>query len=614
MKANIPSSSKRIYQDNKNQFNGNISESFNLDLKTNEGKFGVNRCKSVGEFQSSLSPELTSSINIIGVGNLFPFFVGIETSISGVYVGTGATFLETSFTRDSSSVPYYEASSDMVVQNGFIYVSSSESVYYTDDLVDWTEIDSPALTGSTSHLMTTLGDNVYVSNANYKVAKIDSSNVLTLTGTGTIDLSIPGYTITALMSGLDRVWIGVSLTTQTSVGQTGICYVYEWDGESENTASQRYEIDAPGIICGVVKDGIPYILDSRGRLMVYVGSSFKEVARLPFKEGYQMDGFNSVNLEGRAIHPRSITVDQDEILINVSNLLSNSNTTTKYWGDFPSGVWAYSEQNGLYHKYSASYQSAEDTGNTNITDWGQIRVAQAGGIYVHDFASSSVLGDGGGRVIFSQRYFTDSPDGTSGNEIQVTYKTGLFANDTKNNTQKYGFFVVTELHTNDIEDAWQNIYAKYKRFLNETDKIVVKYRTDARDKITGDISWSDFDIITTTADLSEFEQGDEIQVIQGYGSGKSFAIESISENGGTYTIKIDDPVDTSCYGRSAVAQFSNFKKCGEITYENKMQKIKKFPILSDTNSPILQVKVCMQFTGNNELYGVQINSKNNINE
>lgn len=607
MKVNIPSSSRRIFQDNKNQFNGNISESFNLDLTSNRGKIGVTRTKKVADVVKSFGPY---TYPVLGIGNATfgIFYAGGDGSLDNIYQG-GETAFSSTFVRDSSSAKIGPDEGDMIIVADKVYVSDSQLITYTTmgTFGIWTDIASPALTDNTMHLMTSLGDKVYVTNDNDAVWSIDTdTNVLSDTGTSTLVLGLGGYSITVLMAGLDRVWVGVS--GRGSRVANGVTYIYEWDGESENAPSQRYEIDASGLICGVIKDGVPYVLDTNGRLLRYSGSTFVEVARLPYKEGEFMNGFDSGTLGSRAIKPRSITVDGDEILINVSNLLEGG-----YFADFPSGVWAWSEENGLYHKLSASYQEVADTGTTNMTDFGQMRVAQAGAIFVHNPTSASFQETGeGGRIIFSQQYFNSSNDDISYvTANDVTLLTAIFADDTKNDTQKYGYFITNEIHTENIEETWQKVYTKHKKLINSGDSVVVKYRTEIQDKITGDIEWSNTQTILTSADLSNYSQGDEMQVVQGIGSGKSFTIESITSTGSGYSVTLTEAF-TGATG-SAVAQFSNFKYFGEINY-GETKQYKGFTLPNNNQSPVVQFKVCMQFTGKNELYGIQAISKTNINE
>ena len=608
MRIKIPGQDKLLKQSNDSSVLGNVVESFNLDLRSDIGKIKATKAKKIADFTASSST--TQMISAINQNNGIPFFFGLEVGVDGIYEGNGSTFASSTFARDSSSADHSAASSDLTINNGYVYASGPTSVFYsaTSSFGTWSEISSPALTGNTPHLLASLGNRTYVTNLDYKVATISSSNVLSLTGTGTLDLALPGYTITVLMSGLDRVWLGLSSIQQ---GQLGTTYIYEWDGESENTPQQRYEIDASGLICGVVKDGIPYVLDTRGRLMVYAGSRFEEVARLPYKETEIMAGFNSNQLNLRAIHPRAITVDGDEILINVSNLIQGSTSTEKYYADFPSGVWAYNKDNGLYHKYSASTQPYSSTGTTNNNSYGQMVVAQAGPIFIHEpIVSFDTTGEGG-RVIFTQRYFTGSDNDNETADVDVTYKTAIFASDTADNSQKWGYFITPEIHANDVIDAWQKVYATYKKLLDTNDKIVVKYRTEKDSKTTANISWVDYNIITTTNDVSAYIEGDEIQFIQGFMSGRSFHIDSISESGGTYTITLDESITATPYSQSSIATFEKWIKAGEITYTDE-QQYKMLHLPTKNTSPMVQFKVCMQFTGEDELYGMTVVSDPSI--
>lgn len=605
MKIKIPGQDKLLKQSNDSSVLGNVVESFNLDLRSDIGKIKVTKAKKIADFTAASST--TQMISAIGQNNGIPFFFGLEAGIDGIYEGSGSTFASSTFTRDSSSADHAPASSDLTINNGNVYASASSSVFYspTSSFGTWTEISSPALTANTPHLLTSLGNRTYVTNLDYKVASINSSNVLSLTGTGTLDLALPGYTITVLMAGLDRVWVGLSSLQQ---GQLGTTYIYEWDGESENTPQQRYEIDTSGIICGVVKDGIPYVLDTRGRLMVYVGSRFEEVARLPYKENEIMAGFNSNQLNLRAIHPRAITVDGDEILINVSNLLQGSTTTQKYYADFPSGVWAYNKDNGLYHKYSASTQPYSSTGTTNNNSHGQMVVGQAGPIFVHEpIVSFSTPGEGG-RVIFTQRYFTTSDNDTETADIDATYKTALFASDTADNSQKWGYFITPEIHT-EVFDTWQKVYVTYKNLLDTNDKIVLKYRTEKDSKTTAEVSWANPQTIITSADLSAYEVGDEVQFIQGVHSGKSAHITTITPYGSGYSMTLDETFLNN--SGTSIATFEKWIKAGEITSSDE-QQYKMLHLPTKNTSPMVQFKVCMQFTGENELYGMTVVSDPSI--
>lgn len=601
---------KRFFQDNKNQFNGNIKETFNIDFKLDRGKVSPTRTKKVSDFVYSV-PAGTAEIYAITQGGSIPIVFGVDTTEKGVYRGDTNTFLFSSFSQIALSAPEADSSvSDFTIANGQGYVTTDTSFWHAESngLLNWTEVSSPALSSGYPHLLTSLGSKVYVTNLDYKVGYINTSNVLTLSGDNTIDLAIAGYTITVFMAGLDRIWIGVS---STSTNQNDKCFIYEWDGASSQV-SQQYEIDAPGLLCGVIKDGVPYVVDARGRILTYAGSTFKEVARFPLEDGEHFDGYTSTNLAGRSIHPRGITVDQDEILINVSNRLHNSDNSESYWGNFPSGIWAYSEENGLYHKLSASYQAPGDTGTTNMTDYGQYRVLRGGAIFVQDAATSLQKSGEGGRIVFSQIYFTGSED--TNVTFSDGYNMGLFTDDTKDDTQKYGYIVFSDLISDNIVDTWQKIYVKYKKLINSTDAIVVKYKSEESRPTVISGTWTSSTEFFTTDNISSYAVGDEIQVIQGQGSGKAAHIVTLTDEGGGQTlVKLDEDYANVANSGTFKAYIDNWIKAGSAEYTDGSQ-YKGFTLSKENTSPILQVKICMQFTGKNRFYGAKIINKNLINE
>ena len=129
MKVNIPSQSRRILQDNDNPFNGNIAESFNLDLNTSKGKFGVTRTKKISDFIASFS--VTQNITNINIANGLLFFFGIELVNDAIYQG-GSTPFSSTFTRDSSSADFDSGASDVCINNATVYASDTASVWYSE--------------------------------------------------------------------------------------------------------------------------------------------------------------------------------------------------------------------------------------------------------------------------------------------------------------------------------------------------------------------------------------------------------------------------------------------------------------------------------------------------
>jgi len=435
-----------------------------------------------------------------------------------------------------------------------------------------------------------------------EIHTVNSSNVYSSTGTGTINtLNLNGYAITVLMTGSDRVWFACSPVGDN--GQAQVSWVYEWDGEQENNILRKYPVQTQGILAGVMVNEVPHLLDVRGRLLAFRGADFAEIARFPLGQDELLWGVGQAILRNRAVHPRGMIYNGDEILININNRIETDTGDPAYTSKFAGGIWAYNADNGLYHKNSCSYVAIGSTG-TSITDYGQHRVERVGPII--EYRPNNKAAADGGSIIWSASFFADdTATATSG-------ITGIFTDDTPDNTQKWGYFVTSQLFASSAVDTWQKIYTIYKALLSSTDKIVVKYRTEEASKTEAICSWDSPSRLLTSTDVSGYAEGDEVQVIQGKGGGKSAHIIGITSHGGGYTIDLDDEflgVDGSC-----IAIFDKWVKAGEITQANDKEQWKGLTLMEQNTSPWIQLKVCMQFTGANEIYKHRIINKPLIKE
>ena len=587
MPRNIPKNTI-LRQSNRSDRLGDIVESYNIDLSSNQGSVRTTKCKLV--FDETDDSDFGSGNS--GVSTIEFFDNGLAVGSGGRY-WIGGNAPSDSLTQDvtggTPSGLQTTRSSGSKFNDGIYLPSLSSVEKYTGSA--WSTISG--LNGSSPHITTVMDDKLYITNLYDKVGHVTSGDVLNLTGPSTLDLDLFGYTITFFESANDRIWIGVA-----SNNNAGICWVYEWDGADEDSFTRRYTIEANGIVSGKLKDGIPYIVDTRGRLLVLSGTGFLEVDRFPVgnETFYQFES----NFIAQRIHPKGMAVLGDELLINISNL---KNSSTVEFFDFPAGVWAWSRETGLYHKYSPSLQPASDTGTTNLTDYGQMRFADAGPITIIDPVEPTSTDNG--LVVFGLGYYADA-DNADSDQLM-----GLFTSDELDTSQKWGYFVTSKEFSAGVEDTWSKVYNVYKKLLNSTDKIVVKYRTEEDVPTEATITWSDTDTFTSTTDLSDYEEGDEVQVVQGIGSGKSAHISSISESGCTYTVNLDDTF-TGATG-TAIAKLSKWIKAGEITDEDEKQW-KAHTITKKNISPWIQLKVAMQFTGKNELYRTRIINSPNVNE
>ena len=136
-----------------------------------------------------------------------------------------------------------------------------------------------------------------------------------------------------------------------------------------------------------------------------------------------------------------------------------------------------------------------------------------------------------------------------------------------------GYFVTPKIFSNEITDTFNNIVLKYSPFTSETDKIIVKYRTedDRRDEI--DVSgtkwratWTSSTTFTTTqTDMADAEVGDEVEFLNGAAGGMLAHITAISENAGTYTVTIDETYANYITGDLSTFVFRNWTKLATIS-------------------------------------------------
>lgn len=549
---------------------GDIIESFNLDLSENYGAIRTTRTKKV-----------TVSDGVLDKPVGFCVFGGNYYFVCNDYVYKGGSCPSDSFSYVLNNTDISNAGADIKVFNNAIYVVVGGAIYKSTDGTNFSSAIGSGITSASPHLLETFADRLYITDNYTKVRSISTSDVLTTDGQDySINLNLGsgvsyGWSITSLKKAGNLIWIGLSNSI------TGKGLIYSWDGVAQ-IPNEKFELSS-SVIAGTVLNNIFYIVDRQGILKKYSGSSFTEVAKFT-KE-------NPNFLNTTFIHPNGMqATDTGMIQILISNLYSGD---LGYEDKIASGVWEYDPNIGLYHKYSCSVSS---TSGTTLNDYGQIRIANVGALCVNKPLIPDTTKNG--TLLFGANYYT--------NDSTTQY--GLFCDDTIDTTQKYAYFT-TSFILSDTEDTWQKIYTTYKKLLNSTDKIILKYRTEDETPTTATITFTDIDRFTTITDLSGYGVGDEIQVIQGVGSGKSAHIKSIS--GGTYIL--DDNFPTAVIGLTSKANISHWIKLGEATYDE-MKQIKPFTMTKKNISPFLQIKVCMQFTGKDELYKLKIINDKHIKE
>lgn len=150
-------------------------------------------------------------------------------------------------------------------------------------------------------------------------------------------------------------------------------------------------------------------------------------------------------------------------------------------------------------------------------------------------------------------------------DITNYYAAGCF---TLIDSENRGHFTTAKFRSVEMQEDWQKMFIKHSKLITGLDKIVVKYRTTDNEPVTriktstdGTITWSDSDTFTTTdTQWADVVAGDEVEVIQGAGSGYLFHITSIAEAGGTYTVNLDESVKNVTAADVGRAIVSRWKK------------------------------------------------------
>lgn len=587
MIINIPNrENKQVRQLNKGKYLGDLWSSFNLDLQDELGVIKVSP-------RMKLADSSASEANM-GLPCAFRHFDSRIFTIAGtrVFRSVDTNVINTTFNEDTSTgvkTTYNSGWSDMEVFNNALYTTTADElmkkVENGSGTGDYTEIDSAFANETSPHPLCYFFkyDRLYYADADF-IASIDTSDAIS-SGSYEMDLgTLWKEVIVTMKATSNAIFIGtMSIATGSNSGKAR-GNVYEWDGFS-GTVNKSYELDSAGVAAMCIKDDKPFIIDSDGILREFTGYSFREIGRLPYKNVLPYNCQSEDN--DRFIHPNGFQVTKEgNFVVLVNNLLGDS--AGSILENMPSGLWEWSPTSGFVHKDSFTY-----TSDTTITDYGQNRVSAVGALLLLDRYNTGATRNG--QYICGATYYTDA----------TTTASGVFYNDSNDVLQKFGYFVTTWLQTNQIKEIWQKIALRFRELLSATDKIIVKYRTRDDAPIYIDITWNDTVSFHTTTDISAYT-GYEVEILQGVGSGKCFHIDSYSGSS-PWKVNIDDTlVGATGTGK---ARLQNWKKVISETKQDVESNITTIEPMSER----IQVKCCMQFTGDDTLHELSIISRTHEN-
>lgn len=584
-----------ITQPNISELVGDIWGSFNLDLAS-----------SLGRIKIGLRTKKISSDADSGLSTLVRPMAFIRTSARGsdewwvlcnqkmLYSNANAdprTPFIVDATANSPTTNLLFGTSDMDEFSGDLVVSLIQNLSKLSGgtwTASWwqTTLGQRALVNSLPHPVKTVfnnlflvGDQVAVNNEAGKGEKAGQASVHAIDIASNVSLNRlifkKSQKVSFILTSDSEVWIGLS---HTGSGKAEMIY---WDGNSINF-NRNYKISDTTLFSGVIDDeGIPCVVDGKGRLLRFNGKGFKEIARFPVANSkyYRWTG-DALNKNGMCLVDGKINMlISAGLSIDSKGLLEN----------MPSGIWEFDENIGLYHKHGVT-----NTQSAGVLDFGSPTVRRVGALIETEKRYGTVLGGcelstDNDTALVNLIFALDNVD-TSFNVSDTVLKTG--------------FFITRKFSIAGLEEHWEKMALKFSKFLNSTDKVYIKYRTDFKNYLGGNYpgnykgaTWK----TTTTFDSASSQTwtdvsvGDEVFIMSGKGAGVCAKITAISLAGSTYTITLDYTFTGIADGDLLLVQVRNWSILALNTSQDYLsnQTLRYQDLNIGANASEIQFKVVM---------------------
>ena len=337
----------------------------------------------------------------------------------------------------------------------------------------------------------------------------------------------------------------------------GEAQVIEWDGFSE-AYNDIHPVKGMAGLSGVDYDGIPIILNEKGKFLEFTGGSLKPMMRngqeiaFPLPEGASLISGKDTNMIV-SVAPRGMTVGEDR------NIYINVKEGTVDGDRFSAGIWCLNPSTGrLYNKTSLGRWG-------DSTDYGHKQISTAGGIYWIPTAVSS-------RNILAGGVINASASGTA--------QTGIWLQEAETSTTPTkGYFITQFIPASEVKDTWDTLWLRFRKFLNANSSFIVKAKgvnslvLANRRPLTATVTWTSTTTFTLTLAAGDdaLAVGDEIEVLNGVNAGFLAHITVISgSHAAVQTITIDETVTTG--SSTSIARFDRWKKIGVISTTTEYEK------------------------------------------
>lgn len=575
---------------------GSLLASMGLDLSDNPGRV-------------RLAPRMilnTSNVDVAEItgvpfafielgGNSIHFFAG-ASSVGYDFANDGTlTGAFTKTTAGTAPSTIDSAVSGATLSNNAIYVTAVDPSDVTKIAIykklfnsNYTKITTTSAHQSGPMPVFNYGGRTYVVVAYSSIISLDSADSISYTGANTLTLNgitQDGYN--SIIKGVPSK-SGVYLLTLNLTGGRGT--IYFWDGAS-TTHQDKFILESSGALCGTLLNDVLYIMDTNGNLQSNANGAFRTVASLYRKNKKIL--YNALSItNNRFCNPESMTVCDGKIRIVVDN--RNYDSTLSIEETIPAGIYEFDPANpsrGLYNKYPFATNKSTDT----LSDFGQMRIAGAGGIAEINFPSTSATRNG--SFLAGCGYYYD--------DSIIRY--GAFYDDTNDTLQKAGSFITLKFDSTGIKDIVNALRILYRKLQTSGDKIVAKYIYEDSNPVEATITWiapnqftvlnSDIDLTSYKADPMNSKKGAEVEVTQGVGSNVCTHITDATLSGSTWTVTVDENFVNNVSLRSK-ARFKKWIWLGEKTYDDGEIALNTKP---DLGRSWYEFKVWAKWTGKNEI-------------
>ena len=556
----IPNSVGQIRVSDRSETQGEILESFSIDINNPFGKIKPsNKLVKVLD-ETALGNERVQALVVYTRQN--SVLATKYYAITDEYVATCSTnndpTIAANWTEEAEiATAGFGDETDAVVFNNLLFISRSTNILSFDATSDnddyWTTINIGGETGialtsgfpHTMHVHKGGLETIFVTNQD----KVHYAN--TEAGHSTVTLSSDQVAI-CVTSGVDAIWVGTYSTSSDSA------YVYELfigqvSPNSTPIANRAFKIDGRAVLSMEVVDNIPYIITDKGNLQAFNGAGFVTVARLPFSGSSSiLDGMTIGGVQGnnnqRPVHPKGMRSSNGSLFINI-----NTETETIAGQDpvakkSPSGVWEYNVATGqIHHRYTFTNATANN------------------GSKLHDYT---------GPLLIVDTPFTFL---MAGAEINNT-TAGLFVES----NNKYGYFITPEILSEVVQDSYTDLFIK----ATNNGTMNVKYRTTKKADQFATVTLASANTINTT-DTVTVEVGDEITMIDGAIHGAVAHVVEVNTSASVTSLVLD--IDIGTAGQTGTAEITNFHRFTK-SY-NEAKEYERWG--SDLVNPWIQYKVEM---------------------